>query len=277
MKRVASAMNGKAATNRSGMETTRIAGFPVVTAGRQALTDRMAADCKRGPDGAGRGSVLVFDINGHGISMAGTNRAYRDALHQADMIHADGGVWVAMSRLTGTPIEERSATTDMMTDFAARCERDGLSFYILGGTEEVNQAFCAFLKREYPRLRIAGSRNGYFKAEQDAEVIEQIAAAKADVIWVGMGKPREQQFSIALRRRLDHGWIVTCGGCYNYFVGEYTRAPQWMQSANLEWLHRMATEPRKFAWRYITTNPHSLALGLWDVLKLKASRSTKAR
>ncbi|WP_162233529.1 MULTISPECIES: WecB/TagA/CpsF family glycosyltransferase [unclassified Sphingomonas] len=270
-------MNAKAAGSRSGMDKTRIAGFPVVTAGRAALTDRMAIECRREPGEPGLGAVLVFDINGHGISLAATDPAYREAMREADIIHADGGVWVVLSRLTGHRIAERSATTDLMTDFAERCEQDGRSFFLLGGSEEVNVAFTAFLAARYPRLRIAGRRNGYFTPEQDAAVIEEIAAAQPDVIWVGMGKPREQQFSIALKRRLDHGWIVTCGGCYNYFVGEYTRAPKWMQWANLEWLHRMMTQPRKFAWRYITTNPHSLALGIWDVVKLAMKRSDKAR
>jgi len=270
-------MSAKEANGRSITGKTRIAGFPVVTAGRAALTDRMAIECRREPGTPGLGSVLVFDINGHGISLAATDGSYRDAMREADIIHADGGVWVVLSRLTGERIAERSATTDLMTDFAERCERDGLSFFLLGGSEDVNKAFCGFLNRQYPKLRIAGRRNGFFSPEQDAEVIEEIAAANPDVIWVGMGKPREQRFSIALKRRLDHGWIVTCGGCFNYFVGEYVRAPKWMQFANLEWLHRMATEPRKFAWRYITTNPHSLVLGLWDLLKLKATRSGKAR
>lgn len=252
---------------------TRIAGFPVTTAGRAELVEQMIHDCRDAPGRQAGDAVLVFDINGHGISMAGTNRAYRDALHHADIIHADGGIWVAMSRLTGKPIRERSATTDMMTDFAAACEREGLSFYILGGTEAVKNAFCAYLNREFPKLRIAGSRNGYFGPEQDDVVIDEIAASGADVVWVGMGKPREQQFSIALKQRLRHGWIVTCGGCYNYFVGEYARAPQWMQDSGLEWLHRMATNPRKFGWRYLTTNPHSLALGLWDVMKVRRERT----
>ena len=259
------------------MAITRIAGFPVVTASRAALTERMAIESRREPGEPGAGAVLVFDINGHGISLAATDRVYHDAMRQADIIHADGGVWVALSRLTGNRIAERSATTDLMTDFAERCEQDGRSFYLLGGDDAVNQAFHAFLATRYPRLRVVGRRNGFFPPEQDPEVIEEIAAAKPDVIWVGMGKPREQQFSIALKRRLDHGWIVTCGGCYNYFVGEYTRAPKWMQLTNLEWLHRMLTQPRKFAWRYITTNPHSLALAVWDMVKPGKSRSDKAR
>lgn len=269
------------AGNRDGgiaaMKRTRIAGLPVVTAGRAELVDAMVADCHRARADESVPATLVFDINGHGISMAGSDPAYRRALEAADLIHADGGIWVTMSRFTDAPIAERSSTTDMMTDFAAACEREGLSFYILGGTEPINAAFCDFLAREYPGLKIAGRRDGYFGPADEAGVIADINAARPDVLWVGMGKPREQQFSVAHRGALKAGWVVTCGGCYNYFVGEYKRAPMWMQNAGLEWLHRMASDPRKFGWRYLTTNPHSLALGLIDLAKLRLGKRGSAK
>jgi len=64
------------------------------------------------------------------------------------------------------------------------------------------------------------------------------------------------------RHRIKAGWIVTCGGLFNYITGDYPRAPMWMQKSGLEWLHRMATRPKELAWRYITTNPHALWL-IW--------------
>ncbi len=259
------------------MERTRIAGLPVVTAGRAELVDAMIADCRRARADETVPATLIFDINGHGISMAGSDPAYRRALEAADLIHADGGIWVAMSRFTDAPIAERSSTTDMMTDFAAACEREGLTFYILGGAEPINAAFIDFLARNYPKLKVVGRRNGYFGAADEAAVIADINAVRPDVLWVGMGKPREQQFCVNHRNSIKAGWVVTCGGCYNYFVGEYKRAPMWMQNANLEWLHRMATEPRKFGWRYLTTNPHSLALGLIDLAKLRLTKRKSAR
>lgn len=254
-------------------EETRIAGLPVVTASRAELVDAMIADCEKARvAGHAHPPRVIFDINGHAISMTGTNGAFRDALTKADVIHSDGGIWVALSKFTRRTIRGRSSTTDLMIDFAQACEREDLSFFILGGTEQANVDFCAYLAEHYPRLKVVGRRNGYFGADDEQEIFATINAAKPDILWVGMGKPREQTFSLKLRDNVKAGWIVTCGGCYNYFVGNYRRAPMWMQNSGLEWLYRMASDPRQFGWRYLTTNPHSISLALWDLGKLRLGR-----
>lgn len=254
---------------------TRIGGIDVVTADREELVAAMLHDCL-GARVAGAAGLprLVFDLNGQGISANRTDPVYRQALAQGDVIHSDGGIWVRLSRYTGRAIKGRSCTTDMAIDFNAVCEREGLSYYILGGTEEINLAYCGYLERHYPKLRIAGRWNGYFGADEEAALIASINAAKPDILWVGMGKPREQVLSARIRDRIGVGWIVTCGGCYNYFVGGYTRAPLWMRDNGLEWLYRMAKQPSLFAWRYIKTNPHALALALWDLAKLRLRGGT---
>lgn len=186
---------------------------------------------------------------------------FRDLVDQADIIHADGGFLITASKkLCAEPIKERSATTDMIHDLAAACSKAGLSFYLLGGTREVNSACVLELERLYPELKIVGARDGYFTPSEQDAVIDAIASTKPDVVWVGMGKPREQAFAVAARDRLGCGWIITCGGCYNYITGAYPRAPQWMQNNNLEWLHRVVTNPRALLWRYLWTTPYALWL-----------------
>ena len=135
-------------------------------------------------------------------------------------------------------------------------------YYLLGGTEQVNKDCADKICADTPGLELAGRRNGFWKADEEDAVIDAINAAAPDVLWVGTGKPREQAFCVRNRDRIKAGWIVTCGGLFNYITGDYPRAPQWMQDAGLEWLHRMATNPRHLAWRYLTTNPHALYL-IW--------------
>lgn len=263
-------MDGETDTGWMKLAETRIAGFPVVTASRRELVEAMLHDCRTFRQAGGKGRPrLVFDMNGQGISMSRTDSDYRSALEQADIIHCDGAIWVALSHLTGRSIAERSGTTDMMTDFAEACQKEGFSFYILGGTVQANMEFCRYLGQHYPGLKVAGSHHGFFGRDEEEAVLASINASGADVIWVGTGKPREQAFSVRIADRLQGGWLLTCGGCYNYFTGGYSRAPGWMQKAGLEWLHRMATQPSQFAWRYITTNPHSLAIALWDLIRLR--------
>lgn len=244
-----------------GFPNVIIGGVPVAVASRAELTAAMVADCMaRRASGGGR-SQLVFDANAHGLSLNDTDPAYRAALSQADIVHADGASIVLASRLlTKLPIPERSGTTDMIHDLAAAAARNGLSFYLLGGTEEVNAACAAKLTEIYPALRIAGRRHGYFDASDEEQIAAEIAATRPDVLWVGLGKPTEQQFAARHVDALNAGWIVTCGGCFNYVTGHYKRAPEWMQRTHLEWLHRALTGPRHLVWRYVTTTPHAIML-----------------
>lgn len=238
-----------------------VGGIKVATASRADLCRAIVADCvaKR----AGRADArLLFDANGHAISLAATDRDYAGALAKADVVHADGGFVVLAARhLAGAPIADRSATTDMIHDLAAAGLEHGLSHYLLGGTEAVNAACAERLCELYPGLRIAGRRNGYWSPQEEESVIADIAARAPDLLWIGLGKPREQLFAAANRHRLGARWAITCGGCFNYVTGDYSRAPQWMQDAHLEWLYRAGTSPQ-LLWRYLTTSPHAVYLAL---------------
>ena len=218
---------------------------------------------------AGQPAYLVFDVNAHGISLNATDPQFRSDVAQADLLHADGQVVVAAPRLLcEAAIPDRSATTDMFMDSLKPAAARGVSYFLLGATEDVNRECVNRIQQMAPGIRVAGRQNGYFRGSEEA-VIEAINAAAPDVLWVGLGKPFEQNFCVQNRHRLRVGWIVTCGGLFNYVTGDYPRAPRWMQNAGLEWLHRMLTKPKQLAWRYITTNPHAL----WLIWKLRHERS----
>lgn len=257
------APNFSAANSSADFETVSVGGVPLAALSLSGLADLMVADCRArrlNPDLKAR---TVFDLNGQGLSMRETDRAYRTALDSADVIHADGGFLVALSRLKdGPPIPERSATTDMIWSSAARAEQEGLSFFLLGGEPGLAERAARSLLERHPRLIIAGTMNGFFSESDEDAVVETINRVKPDVLWVGLGKPKEQIVSTRLRDRLHVGWVVTCGGCFNFVTGDYKRAPTWMQRSGLEWLHRLLSRPRSLFMRYLITNPHALYLGL---------------
>lgn len=239
-----------------------IGGQPTAIASRAVLADAMVADCRARVHHSSP-PRLIFDVNGQGLSLRQSSPAYRALMGRADVVHADGGFLVTASRwLHRTPIAERSATTDLIHDFAARAEREGLTFFLLGGTETANAAAAAALAKLYPRLKIAGRRNGYFAEGDEPAIVASINAAAPDILWVGLGKPKEQAFAVRHAADLRAGWLITCGGCFNVLAGAYNRAPLWMQNTNLEWLHRLATRPRELLWRYLVTTPHVLWLVL---------------
>ncbi|WP_312682858.1 WecB/TagA/CpsF family glycosyltransferase [Stenotrophomonas chelatiphaga] len=238
----------------------RFGDFAIDCLSRHDLVHLALSDCEQ--DVPAR---LVFDANGHALSLARTDASYRKNVQQADLIHADGGFLVTLSKRLNLPeIPERSATTDMIHDFAAGFSGTGHGFFLLGGEERVNRECSDILSNQYPGLKMSGRRNGFFSADEEAAVVEAINASGAAILWVGLGKPKEQDFCVRWRDKLNVRWIISCGGCYNYITGDYGRAPDWMQRMNIEWIHRMATEPRKLFWRYAITTPHALWIALRD-------------
>ena len=202
--------------------------------------------------------------------------SFRLTFDQADIIHADGQAAVFASRMTRTPIPERSATTDFIHDAARVAAQHGLRFFLLGATEEANAEAARILQETYPGLQIVGRRHGYFSHDEEDEICDEINLTVPDVIWVGLSVPLEHEFAVRNKARLSAGWLVTCGGCYNFITGAYARAPRWMQAAGLEWLFRLIQEPRRLFWRYAVTNPLAFfllltrtssavvrAIGLW--------------
>lgn len=252
-----------------------VGGVKTACLSRSGLIALMTSDCEKARAGD-QPPKLIFDVNGHGLALARWDKNYRQTLDLADIVHADGQAIVLASRLlTNTPIPERSATTDFFHDCAACAVSKDLRFYLLGATEDVNEQ-CAFeAKQLYPGLQIVGRRNGFFERGAERQVCDEINRLNVDVLWVGLGKPGEQAFCVRNRERLRVGWIVTCGGCFNYVVGVYPRAPEWMQSSGLEWLHRLLTHPKKLFWRYVTTNPTALYLLLTKTRSSVAAQDTR--
>lgn len=250
----------EAKVTHSSIEHVRVGGVRAAVISRAALIQLMIDEA---PEVLRAGALpkLVFDVNGHALSMAATDAVFHEALETADIVHADGGVIVAASRLSGaTGIPDRSATTDVYLESLAPAAAEGVRMYLLGGRPGVPEACAERSVMMAPGLTIVGAHHGYFDEADEGTIVEKINAAAPDVVWVGLGKPKEQAFCLRHRERLKCGWLVTCGGLFNYVTGDYPRAPQWMQRWGLEWLHRLATNPRHLMWRYLTTNPHALWL-----------------
>lgn len=247
------------------LELVHIGGWPLVRLNRKKFANLIAADYLANCESAFKQPPkLVFDTNGQGLSMAQTDKKYQASMQKADYIHADGQPLVFASRyLSSAPLPERIATTDFFHDAASLAQEKGLKFFLLGASEEVNRQAFETVQKLYPNLQLVGRRNGYFNEADEEAVCRQIVASGADVLWVGMGKPREQLFCIRNRERLRGvTWLKTCGGLFDFLAGRNKRAPQWMQNIGLEWVHRLLRDPRRFFWRYLTTNFHALYL-LW--------------
>ena len=237
-----------------------IGGIKTVCLSRDGLTRMMLADCFSAREMDNAHPKLVFAVNGHTIALAASDADFRRTFERADIIHADGQAAVFASRLTRTPIPERSATTDFIHDAAKAAAEQGLRFFLLGATEEANEKTARLLRESYPGLQIVGRRHGYFSQLDEDEICDEINLIQPDVIWVGLSVPLEYEFAVRNRGRLKAAWLVTCGGCFNFITGDYPRAPDWMQTVGLEWLYRLWHEPKRLFWRYVLTNPLAIFL-----------------
>lgn len=244
----------------SSVERVRIGGLDVAALSRQQTAEITVdlAIARRGQSGP---CLFFTTVNGQVVSEC-ADLNVRGLYQQADLINADGMSAVWASRLVcPKPLPERVATTDAFHDAALLAEERGASFYFLGATEEMNRLAVERARQLYPRLRIAGRRHGFVKPHEEDAVVNEINAAAPDILWIGMGVPRQQRFVVRHRGRLDRvGLVKTCGGLFDFLSGKNTRAPEWMQRNGLEWLFRMALEPRRLFWRYLVSNPHSIWL-----------------
>ena len=188
--------------------------------------------------------------------------SFKALLEAADIIHADGQPVVLASKfLTQSPIPERSATTDFIHDAAAtraRLRPEDLSARRDGRCERALRRHAA------PDLsRPADRRPAQWLFQprgRNPTICDAINQSGADIVFVGLGVPLEYEFCVRNKPRLRAGWIVTCGGCFNFVTGDYTRRPTGCRHSRWNGSIRLAREPRRLFWRYAVTNPLALFL-----------------
>lgn len=235
-----------------------VGGIRTANLSRNELSERMILDCAAAKKGILKQPRVLIASNGSVIARYHSDPRFRTDVEGADVVDPDGMPLVLASRLLcrRTPLVERIATTDFIHDASAAAAAADVRFYFLGGKAGVADAAASKLIEKYPGLQIVGTRHGYFSAQDEDEICADILARKTDVLWIGMGSPFQEALAIRLREKLPGvAWIRTCGGLFDHVSEVVPRARQWIQAMGLEWLHRMALEPRRLAWRYLTTNP----------------------
>jgi N-acetylglucosaminyldiphosphoundecaprenol N-acetyl-beta-D-mannosaminyltransferase len=171
----------------------------------------------------------------------------------------DGQPLVWALRALGHARATRIYGPDLMAKFCARAARGGIPMYLYGGRTPVALALLETRLRErFPGLRIAGSFSPPFRAlsaEEEREVASAIDASGAQVVWVGIGQPKQEQWMLAMRPRLAAPLLVGVGAAFDFHAGLVSQAPAWMQRSGLEWVYRLSREPRRLWRRYVRYNP----------------------
>jgi len=142
-------------------------------------------------------------------------------------------------------------------EFMHRCLKNSPAHtrhYFLGASEDCLADLVTAVKKLNPALTIAGTHHGYFSDTDWPAILEKINAAAPDLIWIGLGTPKQQRFSDWAKPRLHHGWLLNVGFAFDVNAGRKGDAPKWMQSMGLTWFYRMLSEPRRLAPRYLRFN-----------------------
>ena len=153
-----------------------------------------------------------------------------------------------------------------------RCAEEGLSIYVLGGTDSSNKLAFEHILEMAPNLKIAGMDTGMVRLEDDqTALIRKINAAKPDILFVALGNPKEELWMGRYVSRLNAGVVMGVGGTFNFLAGKVKRAPKWMQNNGLEWVFRIWQEPRRLWKRYA----YGLVKFSWLSLRLLFGRYRK--
>jgi N-acetylglucosaminyldiphosphoundecaprenol N-acetyl-beta-D-mannosaminyltransferase len=207
-----------------------------------------------------RGYVCVTGV--HGVTEARSDPAFRAILNEAFLNTPDGMPMVWMGKFRGFPQMGRVYGPDLMLEVCAYTCPRGLTHFLYGGAPGVAQALKLRLEQKFPGLRILGALTPPFRPlnpVEEQDLAARLDALRPDVFWVGLSTPKQEKFMAQYWQRLEATLFFGVGAAFDIHAGRLRQAPRWMQRSGLEWLFRLACEPRRLAKRYLKNNPLFLA------------------
>jgi N-acetylglucosaminyldiphosphoundecaprenol N-acetyl-beta-D-mannosaminyltransferase len=251
----------------NAQETINIMGVPVGLYTMDTLVKRLEA-LRAAP-----GCAAAYGVNANVINLTYHYPEFLGALRQANLLYADGASLILAAHFLGGHLPEKLTTTDIWPRLCEAALAQGHRFFLLGGEPGLAERAATEACRKYHGLNIVGVHHGYFDF-RDEQVIAAINATRPDILWVGMGDPRQVLWAQTWRPYLEVNLIMTCGGMFKIISGELARlAPQWRRRG-FEWAYRLWQEPGTWR-RYLVGLPlfglRVLAQCLWGGARLPQS------
>lgn len=199
--------------------------------------------------------AMVVTPNSDHIVKLESDAAFRAAYDHADVVVADGMPLVWASKLLQEPLKERVTGADLMPRLCGEAASHGLKVFILGGRDGVPQRAALRLQTAYPGLKVVGSYSPPFGFEtdraQDDAIVQMITASDADLVFVGLGAPKQELWIDQHLASFRKGVFLGIGAAVDFCAGNVTRAPHWMQTTGLEWMYRWSQDPSRLTTRYL--------------------------
>ena len=218
---------------------------------------------------AARDSRVVCLCNVHAVVTANGDATLHQALTQADLALPDGAPVAWMQRRSGATAQARVPGPDLMVDTLALAADQAVPVFLYGGRVDTLQLLQQALQRRWPTLQVAGAIAPPFRPPTAAEIaadVDAINRSGAGIVWVGLGCPKQEHW-MAARRGQVQAVMVGVGAAFDFLAGQTPRAPRWMRNHGLEWMHRLTTEPRRLAGRYLVTNTRFVLGALRQLLR----------
>ena len=196
----------------------------------------------------------LMGVNADKINMLTKNESFKKIVNNSGIINADGASVVLASKFLNCPLPERVAGIDLMQRLVELSEEKGYSVYFLGAKQEVVEKTAQVLQERYPDLKIAGTHNGYFTEAQWSEIAGILKERNPQIVFVGITSHFKEYLVEYLQNEGLKCVFMGVGGSFDVISGLIPRAPLWMQKSNLEWLFRVAQEPKRLFKRYFMGN-----------------------
>jgi len=223
----------------SPLREARILGVRVHRVGMDAALERIEGLIRRAEPS------LVITADANAVLIALEDAEFRALMETAALVTPDGfGLLWAGKRL-GQPFPERVSGVDLVEQLTRLSHEKGYRLYLLGAAPGVAERAAQNLLVRYPNAQIVGAQHGYFTPADEPAIVAHIAAARPDVLLIGMGMPRQEKWAWRHRDQLGAPVLMGVGGSFDVYGGVVKRAPQWLQRIGCEWLWRLIQDPRK--------------------------------
>ncbi len=217
----------------------------------------------------------IYTPNPEIVMGAKEDNRLRELLNKGDLITADGIGLIYASRVKKRPLKERVTGLDLSIKLLNMANENNYSLYLLGGKDGVAKAAAENIKKDYPNIRIAGYHHGYFKGshtgynshEEEMEVIEDINHSNPDIIFVGLGFPRQEIWIDSNKEKIRGKVIIGNGGVMDILSGNLKKTPEFIRKIGLEWLHRLIREPSRIKRQMVIPKFMLKVLFSRDVIK----------
>jgi len=188
---------------------------------------------------------LVVTPNAEMIMMANDDKSLAHIINNADLVVPDGAGVVWAARYNNNIMPERVAGYDLVQNLLVVAAARKYRIYMLGGAPGIVDKARLIAEQRFPGVQIMGSRHGFFAKKDEPEIINQIRACRPDILLVALGVPRQEKWLAEYITQIEASVAIGVGGTFDVMAGIVERAPLWMQNANLEWLYRLISEPKR--------------------------------